>query len=75
MKIAQKEASETMYWLSLLRDTNLIEEGSSKELINECHEIRKIISSIVLTMVKKEKIRNLSFVIRNYREFVGGAIV
>ncbi|MBN1180953.1 MAG: four helix bundle protein [Bacteroidales bacterium] len=52
--IALKEANETHYWLRLLRDSNMIEEKTANDLLNECSEIIKIISSIVKT--SKEKI-------------------
>lgn len=47
-QIALKSASETLYWLSLLKEINPDKEKSVAELIQECIEIKKIISTIIL---------------------------
>ncbi|UZW16007.1 four helix bundle protein [Clostridium pasteurianum] len=47
--IALKECSETMYWLELLNATEYIDSKISKELIDNCSEINKILASIVKT--------------------------
>lgn len=47
-QIALKSASETLYWLALLKEIN---KGNDKEidrLIQECIEIKKLISTIIL---------------------------
>lgn len=47
-QISLKSASETLYWLSLLKETN---EKSSVKIdlaIKECMEIKKILSTIIL---------------------------
>ena len=49
ISIAYKEARETSYWIRLLRDTNIINEESGKDLLLDCDEIVRIISSILLT--------------------------
>lgn len=52
-QIALKSASETLYWLALLREIN---KGNDKEidrLIQECIEIKKLISTIVLNTKSK----------------------
>lgn len=48
MNIALKEASETDYWLKLLKATDYISEGSNS-LIADCLEINKMLISIVKT--------------------------
>jgi four helix bundle protein len=47
--IGLKEARETSYWLSLLKDSNYITNNSFNELNNRCAEIIRILSSIILT--------------------------
>lgn len=47
--ISLKECSETMYWLELLRATKYIDEVMSNELIEDCSEINRMLTSIVKT--------------------------
>ncbi len=47
--IAYKESRETNYWLRLLRDSEIIERESANNLISECEEIQKILTSILKT--------------------------
>ncbi|MBI4089078.1 MAG: four helix bundle protein [Candidatus Levybacteria bacterium] len=47
-QIALKSASETLYWLALLRETNSNHKDKINSLITECTEIKKMISTIVL---------------------------
>lgn len=47
--IAVKEARETNYWLNLLKDSQYIDEEQFKSLDNNCGEITRILSSIILT--------------------------
>lgn len=47
--IALKEANETYYWLSLLYDTNYIEEKLFNSLLKDCDELISILVSIVKT--------------------------
>lgn len=49
MAIALKEASETEYWLNILRDTDYINPDQFADLNNDCIEIIKILTSIVKT--------------------------
>lgn len=44
-KVAAKEADETVYWLSLIKDS--INEIKTQSLIIDCNEIIKIISKII----------------------------
>lgn len=48
IKISRKEAKESRYWLRLLKDFNPDFEMESVDLINECEELRKILSAILL---------------------------
>ncbi len=47
--ISLKEAAETLYWLKLLRDSNEVEEKYIRDIISECNEIIRLLSSIVKT--------------------------
>lgn len=47
-QIALKSASETLYWLALLKEINKTETGKIDDLIQECTEIKKLISTIIL---------------------------
>jgi len=50
--IVKKEAHETQYWLSLIRDLELVSQNTIEPYIKECTEIFYIISSIVKTAEK-----------------------
>ena len=47
-QIALKSASETLYWLVLLREINKSQMNRIDDLLTECTEIKKIISTIIL---------------------------
>ncbi|EKQ56533.1 MULTISPECIES: four helix bundle protein [unclassified Clostridium] len=49
MSIALKEAEETEYWLELLILSNYLEHEQEKQLLENCRELCKILSSIVKT--------------------------
>ena len=49
MSIALKEASETEYWLELLRDTDYLNYDEYTSVQSDCLEIVKILTSIVKT--------------------------
>lgn len=52
MFISYKEARETHYWLRLLRDSGLISSDIAESLLADCGELKKILSSILLTLNK-----------------------
>ncbi len=54
MSISLKEASETAYWLDLLKDTDYITEQMHKSMVSDCNEIIAILTSII----KSSKIEN-----------------
>ncbi len=61
LSIAYKEARESNYWINLLKDSEIIEETTAKELATDITEILKIIGSIQKTLKTKmntESIRN-----------------
>ena len=47
-QIAIKSASESLYWLAILAEINKDRKGEIDELIQECIEMKKIISTIIL---------------------------
>jgi len=58
MSIASKEARETLYWLELLQESQIIKQDYSK-IISECSEIVKILTNIVKTTKQNQlKIKN-----------------
>lgn len=50
LSIAYKEARESHYWLRLLKDSGVVNESQVKALLIDCHEIMKILGSIVKTL-------------------------
>ncbi len=53
--IAYKEARETNYWLRLLRDSEYIDKSKAEILLQDCTELEKIISAILLSAKKNLK--------------------
>lgn len=49
LNIALKEARETSYWLSLLKDSEYINPGEFETLNKNCNEIIKMLTSIIMT--------------------------
>ena len=47
LSIALKEASETKYWLKLLRNTNYLTDIQYESINNYCSEVLKILTSII----------------------------
>ena len=45
--IVRKEAKETHYWLSFVRDSEFVNKNIVDPYITECLEIRNIVSSII----------------------------
>ena len=52
MSIALKEANETEYWLSLLKDTDIINEKEFDSLHSDCKELIAMLVSTVKTSKK-----------------------
>lgn len=53
MSIALKEANESLYWLSLLKDTDYIEEKMFKSLLSDCTVLVKLLTASVKTSKNK----------------------
>lgn len=49
MHIALKEASETEYWIDLLKATDYIDENMYKSIVEDCVELIKILIATVKT--------------------------
>ena len=55
MSIASKEARETLYWLRLLRDSNICTEKELTGIIDESQQIIRMLTAIVKTTQEKTK--------------------
>lgn len=53
LKIARKEAKETIYWLELILENNLGQNKQVGQLINEAIELRNILSAIIIKATNK----------------------
>lgn len=53
MNVALKEANETEYWISLLKDTGLINQDEYITINHDCEEVLKLLVSIVKTTKNK----------------------
>ena len=53
MNIALKEASETKYWLRLLRATDYLTDKEQLSIFENCIELEKLLTSIVKTTSEK----------------------
>ena len=51
--ISLKEASETEYWLELLRDTEYLTTEQAANMLDDCIELIKIITSILKSTEKQ----------------------
>ena len=49
MSISLKEASETEYWVEILRDTGYITEQQADSMLNDCTELIKMLMTIIKT--------------------------
>ena len=47
MSISLKEASESEFWIELLRDTGYLTEQQADSLLNDCQELLKLLMTIV----------------------------
>lgn len=58
ISISYKEARETLYWLKLLFEVNILSEKQFDSIKNDCEEILKIIGSIQKTAKSKNEQHN-----------------
>ena len=54
MSIARKEASETLYWLTLLAKAEILPKENLRHLGEQANQLLKILTSIIKTMIDKE---------------------
>jgi len=52
LSIALKEANETEYWMTLLKDSEYISEASFHSIHKDCVELIKLLASIINTSKK-----------------------
>ena len=52
LSLSLKEASETEYWLCILKDTGYLEENLYNSLIDDCIELLKLLTASVKTAKK-----------------------
>lgn len=52
--VAFKECAETQYWLDILYETSYLNEQEYQSILNDCLEIKKLLSSITKTTREKE---------------------
>ena len=57
LAISQKEIKETQYWLTLLCKTDYITEVQYQSMANDCQELYKMTTSIILS-TKQKKVCN-----------------
>lgn len=53
LSISLKETRETIYWLTLLNRTDYLSELQFQSLMDDCIQLKKILSSIILTTKQK----------------------
>ena len=53
-KIALKECSETLYWLTLVRRCNLLPEETALPLLTTCDQLRRMIISVCKTLESRK---------------------
>ena len=52
LSISQKKCDESMYWLEILNATDYISKTEFESIHQQCHEVLKIIRSIIITSKK-----------------------
>lgn len=60
LSIVVEECDETLFWLEMLRDSNLVEEVKLLDLINEAEELLKVLAKSRKTMKLKMSSSNNS---------------
>jgi four helix bundle protein len=54
LSIAQKEASETIYWLELLHETDFLTQEQFDSIYTDAEELLKLLAASIITMKKKK---------------------
>jgi four helix bundle protein len=60
LKIAYRESRETLYWLKLLKHSDLLESKLADSIIFDCDEIIRILTSILKTSQKVAKASDIN---------------
>ena len=60
LSIAQKEASETIYWLELLYETDFITKEQFDSMLADADELVRLLAASIITMKKKKLITHSS---------------
>ena len=60
LSIAQKEASETIYWLELLYETDFITKEQFDSMLADADELIRLLAASIITMKKKKLITHSS---------------
>ena len=55
LSISQKEANETLYWLRLLFKTGYIDDIKFGSLYNDCQELLRVITNVILSVRRNQK--------------------
>lgn len=58
LSIAQKEASETIYWLELLSETDFITKEQFDSMYADADELVRLLAASIITMKKKKELHN-----------------
>ena len=53
LKMVEEELDETLYWMELIEETNLVKKDLISDLKNENNELLKIIVSSINTMKRR----------------------
>ncbi|HLD61835.1 hypothetical protein A3H03_02580 [Candidatus Kuenenbacteria bacterium RIFCSPLOWO2_12_FULL_42_13] len=52
--IALKESKETLFWLEIIKDSNIVNENLDS-LIDECQQLSKILAKIIINCYQNQK--------------------
>ena len=53
LKISRKECSETIFWLEVLIESEIVEKEKLVILIDECEQIGRMLTSIIKSKLSK----------------------
>lgn len=63
LSIGQKELSETIYWLELLKETDYLSEKEFESIHTDAVEVMKLLRSSIITKKKKMGLFSITFLI------------
>jgi len=58
LHIALKEANETMNWLNLLHDTNILDDKAFESMAGDCSEVIALLVSSIKTIKKNNQLNH-----------------